>query len=115
VRVVLTDHVADDAGGFFVGLVPVVAKLVHRVKHAAVNRLETIPDIGKRTPHDDTHRVVQVGLAHFVFEVYMQNFFGELCHSGILLRNINYLIVLWIFFLIEHIMEHRRSSRARQA
>ena len=38
VRVVLTDHIADHARRFFVGLVPVVVQLVHREQHSAMHR-----------------------------------------------------------------------------
>jgi hypothetical protein len=83
VRVVLADHVTDHAGGFLVGLVPLVAEHVHGEQDPAVHRLQTVPNIGQRAPDDDAHRVVQVGLAHFVFEVYLQYFFGEFSHTGI--------------------------------
>ena len=38
VRVVLTHHVTDDAGGLFIRLVPVVVLFVHRKQGAPVNR-----------------------------------------------------------------------------
>ena len=78
VRVVLTDHIADDTRRFLVGLVPVVGQLVHREQHAPVHRLQTVAHIGQRTAYDHTHRVVQIGLAHLFFKADWQGFFGEL-------------------------------------
>ncbi|KLR76088.1 hypothetical protein M717_11605 [Neisseria gonorrhoeae SK33414] len=37
--VVFTDDVADDARRFFVGGIPVIFQLVHRVQYAPVHRL----------------------------------------------------------------------------
>ena len=37
--VVLTNDIADDTGGLFVGAVPVVIELMHRKQHPAVHRL----------------------------------------------------------------------------
>ena len=67
VRVVFTDHIADHAGGLFIGAVPVVFQLVHSVEHAAVHGFETVAHIGQRAPHNHAHRVIEIGLAHFVF------------------------------------------------
>jgi hypothetical protein len=81
VGVVLTDDVADDAGGLLVGLVPVVAELVHREQHAAVHRLEAVAHVRQRAPDDDAHGVVEIRLAHLVFEIDGQNFFREIWHG----------------------------------
>jgi hypothetical protein len=48
--VVLTDHVTDDTGALLVSLVPVVAQLVHREQHAAMDRLEAVAHIRQRPP-----------------------------------------------------------------
>ena len=37
-------------------------------------RLETVSDIRQRPTHDDTHRIVEVGLAHLLLEVRRQGF-----------------------------------------
>jgi hypothetical protein len=50
VRVVLTDHVADDTRRLLVGPVPVVVELVHRVQHAPVHGLQAIARIGQGPP-----------------------------------------------------------------
>ena len=69
VRVEFADDLADRLRGLAVLLVRRVAGLVHRVEHAPVHRLEAVAHVGQRAPDDDAHRVVQVGLAHLVFDV----------------------------------------------
>ena len=81
VGVVLADHVAHDAGGLLVGLVPVVGKLVHGEEDAAVHGLQAVPDVRKRPPHDHAHGVVQVGTAHLLLEADRVGFLGELFHG----------------------------------
>ncbi|MNS71306.1 hypothetical protein D3C72_1046720 [compost metagenome] len=81
VRVVLTDHVADDTGRLLVRPVPVVVELVHRVQHAPVHRLEAVAGVGKRPADDHAHGVIEVAAAHFLFETDGQGFFGEGGHE----------------------------------
>ena len=69
VGVVLTDHVADDAGRFLVRLVPVVAHVVHGEEAAPVHRLQPVAHVGERPADDDAHGVVHVGPLHLVFDV----------------------------------------------
>ncbi len=82
VRMVFTDHVADDTRRLLVGLVPVVGQLVHGEQHAAVHRLQAVAHIRQRAPDDDAHGVVQIGLAHFFFKADGECFFGELLFHG---------------------------------
>ena len=74
VRVVFTDNIADDTRRFFIGGIPVVFQLVHRVQHAAVYRLETVADIRQGSTHNHAHGVIEVALAHFVFKADRQGF-----------------------------------------
>ncbi|MNM76996.1 hypothetical protein D3C81_888380 [compost metagenome] len=60
VRVILTDHITDNTGRFLIGSVPVVIQLMHRKEHAPMYWFQAIPDVGKRTPDDNAHRVIQV-------------------------------------------------------
>ena len=80
-RVVLADHIADDAGRLLVSAVPVVAELVHRKQHAPVHRLESVARIGKGAADDHAHRVIQVASPHFLLKTDRQGFFGELGHE----------------------------------
>ena len=79
-RMILSQHLADDAGAFDVGPVPDVVGLVHGEQHAAVHRLQTVAHVGQRPPDDHAHRVIEVGAAHLLFEADRKGFFGELIH-----------------------------------
>ena len=64
-RVVFPHDFADGAGRFAELLVGGVAALKHAVEDTAVNRLEAVPSIRKRTSDDDGHGVIDVGILHF--------------------------------------------------
>ena len=68
VRMVLTDHVADDAGALFGGVRKVVAELVHGKEHAPVHGLEAVAHVRQGAPHDHAHGVVEIRALHFAFE-----------------------------------------------
>ncbi len=68
VRVILTDDVADNTCRLLVGLVPVVGKLVHGEQDAPVHRLEAVAHIGQSPANDHAHRVIEVGVAHLLFQ-----------------------------------------------
>jgi len=67
-RMVFTDHIPDDAGGFAVGLVPLVTRLIHRVENAAVDGLQAIAQIGNRAADDHAHRVVEIAALHLLLD-----------------------------------------------
>ena len=69
VRVVAFEDLADDARALAVLFVRRQVHLAHCVEDAALHRFETVPDVGKRARHDDRHRIREVALAHFVFDV----------------------------------------------
>ena len=83
VGVILADHVTDDTGRLLVWLVPVVAELPHCVEDAAVDRLETVPNVGQGPAHDHAHGVIEVGLFHLVFEIDVQDFACDFGHGGL--------------------------------
>ena len=60
VRMIFTEDFTDDTGRFLVGLVRAHARLLHRVKDAAVYWFQAVPDIRQSTRDDDTHRIVDV-------------------------------------------------------
>ena len=78
-RVVLAHHVADDARGFLVGTPSRVSLLIHPVQDAAMDRLQAVANVGKRAADDDRHRVVEIRLAHLVFDVDRQLLIVEVC------------------------------------
>ena len=67
--VVLTDNITDHAGRFLVGLVVVVAHVVHGVQTTPVHRLEAVAHIRQGPADDDRHGVVHVGAFHLVFDI----------------------------------------------
>ena len=68
VRVVLAHDLADDEGALAERAVGLEAVLVHREQHAAMDRLEAVARVGQGPPHDDRHRVVEVGRLHLLLE-----------------------------------------------
>ena len=82
-RVVFADDVADHAGGFAVGLVPVVAVLMHRKEDAPVHRLQPVAHIGKRAAHDHAHRVIEVGPLQLRFDGDGGDIAARRCASGL--------------------------------
>src|SRR5580693_507559 len=66
---VLAHHVADYAGAFARGFVGLEAHLLHGVENAAVDGLESVADIGQSAADDDRHGIVEIRLAHLVFNV----------------------------------------------
>ena len=69
VGVVLAEDVTDHARALFVGAVVEVREVVHREQNAPVHGLQAVADVGQRAPHDDGHGVVEIRLAHLVFDV----------------------------------------------
>ncbi|GMA35738.1 hypothetical protein GCM10025876_19420 [Demequina litorisediminis] len=69
VRVVVTHHLADDAGALGERAVGTVAAVVHRVHDATVDGLQSVTDIGQCAPDDDGHGVVEVRLLHLHIEI----------------------------------------------
>ena len=68
VRVIVAHHLADDLGALGVGASRPEAQLVHRVEHAAMDRLQAVAHIWQRAPDDHRHRVVEVRGAHLLLE-----------------------------------------------
>ncbi len=81
VRVVLAHHLADDAGALDVRAVPDGVRLVHRVQHPPVHRLQAVADVRQRPPHDHAHCIIEVRMAHFRFQAYRKGFFRKLLHG----------------------------------
>ena len=68
VRVELAHHVADRAGGLAIARGRADAELLHPVEDAALDGLEAVPHVRQGARDDDGHGVVEVGLAHLVFD-----------------------------------------------
>ena len=76
-RMVFTNHVADNTGRFFVSPIPVVVELVHGIQNTSMHRLQTIAHIGQGATHNHTHRIVEVRAFHLFFEADGDGFFGK--------------------------------------
>src|SRR5215471_981782 len=70
VRVIFAEDFADDLGALAVGLGGGEAEFVHAEENAAMNGFEAVADVGERAPDDYAHGVIEIGLAHFGFDVY---------------------------------------------
>jgi hypothetical protein len=77
VRVILADHVSDDARRLLIRTVPLVAELAHRVQDAAVHRLQPVADVRQRAADDHAHRVIEIALPHLVFEIDREDFLTD--------------------------------------
>ena len=90
VRVELTQHVADDTGGFTRGFVGVEVQFrTHIVKNTTVYGLQTVPHVRQRTRYDNGHRIVDVSGLHLLFDIDGNDFSLQ---SGIL------------FFFCQHVI-----------
>lgn len=69
VRVVLAQHLADDAGALAVPPARREAELVHRVQDPPLHRLQAVADVRQRARQDHAHRVREVRALHLVAHV----------------------------------------------
>ena len=69
VRVVLTEHLTNDARTLLVRIAACVADAEHTVEDAAVNRLESVANIREGTSHNHRHTIVDVRLLHLLLNV----------------------------------------------
>ena len=68
VGVVFTHGLRHRARGFAVRLVVRVSGFMHRVKDAAVHRLQPVAQVRNGPADDDRHRIVEIGIAHLFFD-----------------------------------------------
>ncbi len=68
-RVIFTDHVADDARAFLKPACGVELELAHGVKQPPVHRLEPVAHIGQRAVHDGGESVSEVALFKRVLQL----------------------------------------------
>ncbi len=66
---VLAHDVADDSCALARGAIGLQAHLLHGVENAAVDGLESVANIGESAADDDRHGIVEIRLAHLVFNV----------------------------------------------
>ncbi len=66
VRVIFTHDVADDAARLAIRPPGDIAGFLAGVENAAMDRLQTVADIGQRARHDHAHRVIEVAGLHLL-------------------------------------------------
>ena len=69
VRVVRAQHRTDRIGRFAVGMLRVIAALMHRVQNAAMHGLEAVTHIRQSTRHDNGHRVIKERRLDFLLHI----------------------------------------------
>jgi hypothetical protein len=69
VRMVLAHDLADDAGAFARSPIRIQPHLLHGVKNAAVNGLQSVANVGQGAADDHRHRIVEIRAAHLLFNV----------------------------------------------
>ena len=68
-RVIFTQHFADDTGGFLEGGVGADAHILHGIQDAPVDGFQSIAGIRQGAGNDDAHGVIEVGRAHGLVNV----------------------------------------------
>jgi len=79
VGVVFAEDLTNSPGRLLVRPVGLKAKIAHGIKDAAVNRFQSVANIGKSPVYDDAHGVIDVGLLHLVFYADWDDFSLCLC------------------------------------
>ena len=60
VRVILTDHIPDDARRFAIGPAGPIALFMHGKQDAPVHGLEAVTGIGQGPADNDAHRIIEI-------------------------------------------------------
>ena len=47
-----------------------------------MHRFQAIAHVGQCAAHDHAHRIIEIALAHLVFDIDANDFFGEFCHQS---------------------------------
>ena len=64
VGVIVLEHLAHDTGALAVACIRAKSHLRHGKQDAAMDRFQAISSVGQCALHDDTHGVIEIGLAH---------------------------------------------------
>jgi len=76
VRVIFTHHVADDPARLAVRPAGDVAGFVASVENPAVDRFQSVANVGQGPAHDHAHRVIEIAGLHFVDDRDRSDFAG---------------------------------------
>ena len=102
VRVIFTHCIADDTRALSKGLVRADPELVHIIERAPLNRFESVSDVGKRSRHDNTHRIVDIGFLHQLGIFCLEDLFLR-CLRKCILRQFLSLFAVLILVVSRHI------------
>ena len=71
---ITAEHVSDRRRGLAERSVIGQLILIHCVKDSAVDRLQSVADVGKRTRHDDAHRIFDERFLHALSHFHVDYF-----------------------------------------
>ena len=94
VRVIFTENITDDAGGFTERAVIVITVFKHGINNAAVHRFQSVADIRQRAGNNYAHCVIKVRTAHFLRNINRGNVFVRTDYRHIFFSHFNYLSFL---------------------
>ena len=69
VWVILTNDIANYPRGLHVGPVKGIVQIIHGEQNPSMYRLQAVSNIRQSPANDDTHRVVEIRLPQFVFNI----------------------------------------------
>ena len=67
--VIFTHHLTHAVCSLAVRVIGSITHFVHAEQNAAMNRFESVTDIGQCARHYDRHRIVDIGRLHFIFNI----------------------------------------------
>ena len=76
-RVIVTHDLTNDVGALFRGFIDGIARIIHRVDDAALNRLHAVSRIGDRAVFDDVFGIDAKTIAHQVIQSGRLDGFGD--------------------------------------
>ena len=105
VGMIATQHRTDGGCRLLVLFIGGQTVFVHGVQNTAVNRLQTVTNVGKRTANDDAHGVFNIGFFHFIHQI---------AGGDMLIRKHN-IFRLVISIMLCHFSKHlhKRNSAAK--
>ena len=79
VRMIFTHCIADDTRTLTVRPVIADAEFIHVIERTPLHRLEAVPDVRQCTGNDNAHRIVDIGLLHYL-RIFCLNNMILICH-----------------------------------
>ncbi|MBA7542557.1 hypothetical protein ES705_34880 [subsurface metagenome] len=73
-RVILTQHLTNNAGALLMRARMVNPHIIHSIKDAPVYRFQSVPHIRQGTGSDNTHSIGKIRALHLIFNIYRFDF-----------------------------------------